>query len=838
MNSTIQLTTMIETIMARIETMDHAGSPIVVIGQPGPLVSAACIACLKSGVPYLPIDSSYPNERIHYILDDSGAKNALGDATVRSDLVEALHSSLDFVQLSGTASNPEEKVGSVGSVFGGVENELGLRDGDEAPAYFIYTSGSTGNPKGISLSRGNLANQLSWLVEEGHLGPSVKVLQKTPIGFDVAQWELLAPACGSSVASIAPGEHRDPVALLRAIRDERVTSVQVVPTLLQALVDVGSLDDTPTLRAIYSGGEALSWRLVQEVRRVKPEATIINLYGPSECTINASAQTILPEDHIDHPRGASVPLGQPVRNTVFRIEDPEDPSQALAGEATGELLIGGAQVGIGYFGRPDETCKKFVNRDGLRFYRTGDLVRRDRQGNYIFVSRLDNQVKIRGNRVELDEISTRYESHPWVARAQCLLVPKRTESTDSELVACIQLDSQAAPLMDGSRAAAHHRSKKSKHQVKAQLSNPGLREDLATAKFTIGLNSRVSEALDKLRYARKSYRFFEPASPKMRDLELIWRVLTGHQLSSERPQVSRVFDLDEAIQTVLQSVCGATSPDRLLPKYAYASPGALYSIQSYLETPALSSIDQGLYYLHPLEHTLHPVEGLASDTVAPRLHLVSRTDAIGAVYRNNVREVQYFELGHYLGLVTDVLDLLGFGYSFTPAEDGARSGLEKNANDLYLGYLEINTREQPAHPVSETPDLMVCVLSQGGELKQGTYVFDAEGQLSQISDDYIRRFDVIAINQAVYDRSTYGIGLYFRDTSLTLPRQYIALGVSMHQLQAQCDRFGFMSSGYSSFSGDPLPVSVHAQELLDDSRPEEEFAFYFALSGPISEQQR
>lgn len=830
---------MIELISAHLRNNISPDGPVVVIGQPGPLVSAACIACLKFEVPYLPIDSSYPTERIQYILNDSQAKIVLADATVSAGLLDELASTaslscLPALEERGRQGDEDSQNGTIMDLW----RDAGLAEGDTRPAYVIYTSGSTGAPKGIVVSRGNLFNQLRWLSSEGHLRAGVKILQKTPIGFDAAQWEILAPLCDAVTVSIAPGEHRDPTALVRLIREESVTSLQVVPTLLQALVDVGGLEDTPTLTSIYAGGEALSWRLVQEVRRLKPQATIVNLYGPSECTINASSYAIRPEEPVDHPRGATVPLGQPVTNTSFLIEEADDSASSSPQEAVGELLIGGVQVVSGYLGRETETESKFVTRGGSKYYRTGDLVRKDQYGDLLFVGRTDNQVKIRGNRVELDELSTRYEAHPWVARAQCLLVPKRSNAEDKELVACIQLDSNAAPLMDGAKAEGHHRSKKSKHQVKAQLSNPGLRQDFREISEESIKSPRVEIAVDDLRYKRKSYRFFKPTNSCSDDLREFWEILTGKMHSFSRPSPSRAFTLSEAIQAALLSVAGDMNPDRLLPKYAYASPGALYSIQTYVETSGLGIVDKGLYYFHPLKRTLQAVPGRRTSNAPVRMHLVSKTHAIESVYRNNVREVQYFELGHYLGLVTDVLDVLGIGYKFCEPETNELFSASERNDDLYLGYLEIFETPVDSHSVVDVPTLVTCVLHDTGEIAKGTYAYEADGTLRQLSEDYICRSDVIAINQSVYDRSTYGVGLYFEDPTMTAQRRYVSLGAALHRLQAQSDSFGFMSSGYSSFSGNPLPAATHAQQILGINSDPAEFAFYFALSGPVSEHQR
>ncbi|MDH6626913.1 non-ribosomal peptide synthetase component F [Streptomyces sp. LBL] len=174
-------------------------------------------------------------------------------------------------------------------------------------AYVIYTSGSTGKPKGVMVEHRSVVSQMRWLHDDRGIDDSEIILQKTPMSFDAAQWEILAPACGSTVVMGASGVYRDPEAIIATIQRHGVTTLQCVPTLLQALLDTENLSACRSLRHIFSGGEALSRTLAAQCLDTMPTARLVNLYGPTECTINASAFVVDRTAVDDGPR--TMPIG-------------------------------------------------------------------------------------------------------------------------------------------------------------------------------------------------------------------------------------------------------------------------------------------------------------------------------------------------------------------------------------------------------------------------------------------------------------------------------------------------------------------------------------------------
>lgn len=268
---------------------------------------------LLSGGAYLPLSPEYPDDRLRYMLTDSGADVVVAQKHLvarLSALVPRCTRILAVEDLAGPPAAPELPVQP------------------DSLAYVIYTSGSTGRPKGVQIEHRSIASQLRWLHAFGHLGAETVVLQKTPMSFDAAQWELLAPAFGGRVVLGAPGAHRDPEGLIAAVVQHEVTTLQCVPTLLQALLDTERLGLCTSLRWVFSGGEALSWQLARQVTDELPRASLINLYGPTECTINATAHLVDPEEL---GRSGTVPIGVPVDNTQCYILD-ENASPADIGE--------------------------------------------------------------------------------------------------------------------------------------------------------------------------------------------------------------------------------------------------------------------------------------------------------------------------------------------------------------------------------------------------------------------------------------------------------------------------------------------------------------------------
>ncbi|MFB8168827.1 amino acid adenylation domain-containing protein [Kitasatospora purpeofusca] len=808
--------------------------------EPSTEVLTGAWAILLAGGAYLPLAPEYPEERLRFMIEHSGV-----EVIVAQDrLVERLTAlaPAGTVVVRAEDEHPPAPVALPGPA-------------PDALAYVIYTSGSTGRPKGVMIEHRSIAHQMAWLRAAHGLDRTRVVLQKTPISFDAAQWEILAPAVGATVVVGGPGIHRDTERLVAAVKEHGVTTVQCVPTLLQALLETEELESCHTLEQVFTGGEALSRTLAGTFLESLPGRELVNLYGPTECTINSSSFVVTKSSVGDGPN--SVSIGAPVDGTEYRILG-RDGAELGVGEI-GELSIGGVQVARGYLHRPDLTEQRFTEDPdgGGRFFRTGDLAHWNADGTVQFTGRADNQVKLRGFRVELDEIRLAIETHDWVRHA-AVLVKDDPRTGFQNLIACVELDPREAALMDQGSHGAHHQSKESKLQVKAQLSNPGVRTSAELAGLpSVDLPGRTAtEAQRALAFARKTYRFYEGEAPvSERDLLAL---LARRPAAAGRSRPLAELDTG-TLGEILRHLGQHQSPERLLPKYAYASPGSLYATQVYLELTGFPGIRPGIHYHHPIDHRLVLVSAApaapagpaaaaprlipgprkapddTAATAAPRIrmHFLGRRGAIEPVYRTNITEVLEIETGHIVGLLEEVLPAYGLDIGPAPFTPEVKSRLGVADQDHYLGSFDWTPWRGPRE--DRDLDLFVQVHpGKGVDLPAGQYLHE-DGRLSLVSPDLVLRKQVIAINQAVYGRASFGVTVISRSPQRW--RRYIDLGRVAQRLSLNDLDLGFMSSGYSSRGGDDLPSARRFDGILRElGRPGG--ASYFFLGGRVSREQR
>ncbi|MER5215113.1 amino acid adenylation domain-containing protein [Streptomyces sp. NPDC002838] len=792
---------------------------------------------LRSGGACLPLSPDYPEERIRHIAQDARMAVVLTQGFLRNRLAEFLAADTVVITLEDVVEFMKGRSGA---------DAAELPDGPRTTdlAYIIYTSGSTGKPKGVAIEHRSIVHQMRWLADAFALDAAKTVLQKTPISFDAAQWEILASACGSRVVVGSGGIHRDPMRLIETVTRHAITTLQCVPTLLQALVDTDELDRCTSLTHLFSGGEALSRALARKLTQALPGTTLVNLYGPTECTINTSAHIVAPAALGEGPE--TLPIGTPVPGLRYHILDAE--GRPVAAGETGELHISGVQLARGYLHRPELTADRFRPVPALRpgpsgdepghdrLFSTGDLAYWNPDGTAQFTGRADNQVKLRGFRIELDEIRLAIEAHDWVKNAAVLL---RTDPLTEvqNLVACIELSPREAVLMDQGEFGEHHVSKSSKLQVKAQLSDPGVRDaaDLSGRPTSRLPGATASPEQRRRAFARKTYRFYEGGRLRVADvLAAIGRRTEG--AGSRRPEELTLHELG----VILRDFGQHHSDERLLPKYAYASPGSLYATQLYLELAGIAGLAAGCYYYHPVHHELvliHRIEAAARPGV--RAHFIGRRSAIEPVYKKNIHEVLEIEAGHMAGLFDEVLPIHGLALAEATYDNGLTQLLGCGEDDHYLGSFELVpwTAAHAQAPAQRSLDIYVQFHpgSDAG-LPSGQYLY-REGRLHWISRELVSKRHVVAINQAVYDRSGFGITLVSRAAEQGRERlSYLDLGREVQHLMMNTGNLGLMPAGYSSRAGDDLPAARRMTAILRET-PQPTGPSYFCVGGKVSEEQ-
>ncbi|MFI8104325.1 amino acid adenylation domain-containing protein [Streptomyces sp. NPDC086023] len=379
--------------------------PDTVVGihlERSPELVVAVLAVWKAGAAYLPLDPAHPAARLASLVEE--VRPVLVLTAGRSAGTEPGAPQLDL-------DAERELV----DALPGTAPEVAAHPGHLA--YVIHTSGSTGRPKGVQVTQAGIANRVMWTVRTHGLGADDRVLHKTAIGFDAHNWEIFAPlVSGGSVALAPVGAERDPAALVAAARDLGATVLQVVPSVLRLLVAEPAWRELTSLRLLFSAGEPLHAELCRRALDAagREDLAIWNTYGPTECSIDVTAQPYDPAQ-----TAGPVPIGRPLPRTRLLVLD--DRGKPVPVGVPGELFIGGAGLARGYLGRPDLTAERFVpdpyGPEGGRLYRTGDLVRWRADRTLEYRGRADHQVKVNGVRIEPGEVEAALLAHPEVTGA-------------------------------------------------------------------------------------------------------------------------------------------------------------------------------------------------------------------------------------------------------------------------------------------------------------------------------------------------------------------------------------------------------------------------------------
>jgi amino acid adenylation domain-containing protein len=475
------------------------------------------LGILAAGAAYLPIDPSYPRERLAYMLADAAPRVLLVEqrAAAAMPLEGPPHLVLDGFAVPSPAGGDRAAAvaghgdaastgeGSMPAAGDGAAAAAGqataepaiaepatveavepaaaarrLREfresrpdlGPDRLAYVFYTSGSTGKPKAAMNSHRGIVNRLLWFQELQPLTPEDRVLQKTPLSFDVSLWELFWPlATGARLVLARPGGHLDAAYLARTLAERGITTVHFVPSMLQVFLETPDLDRCTALTRVLASGEALGFEVQERCFARLPGVALHNLYGPTETAIEVT--------HWQCRRGEDrrgVPIGYPIANVRIHLLDRH--LRAVPAGVVGQLAIGGIAVGRGYLGRPDLTAERFVpdpfaggldeaspaepeaappagGEPGGRLYLSGDLARYRRDGAIEYLGRIDGQVKLRGVRIELGEIESALAAHPAVVAAA---VVARGEGADQRLIAYVVPRGVSPSAWAGARELEEH----------------------------------------------------------------------------------------------------------------------------------------------------------------------------------------------------------------------------------------------------------------------------------------------------------------------------------------------------------------------------------------------
>lgn len=361
----------------------------------------AVLGVLKTGACYLPLDPSYPPERLQYMIDDSEVVWVIGHSNTRLSFLDSASISLLFLD-----NESDLKGLSVTS-----DRRLSLDLPETNLAYLIYTSGSTGRPKGVMVEHKSVINFLTSMSESPGISIDDVILSITSLSFDIHVLEIFLPLSVGSVVIIASGqEYHSAKEIIRLVSSYDVTIIQATPSTWNLLLDEEWYPGS-RIKALC-GGEKLDEATLHKFQK-RETIELWNMYGPTETTVWSFIEKIEKE----------IFLGRPISRTQYLILN--ENKQEVPMEVPGELYIGGAGLARGYWRRPDLTTSKFVDIDGpylhSRFYATGDIVKQDANGNISYQGRKDFQIKLQGVRIEAEEIESVILLCPEVASAVVVL---------------------------------------------------------------------------------------------------------------------------------------------------------------------------------------------------------------------------------------------------------------------------------------------------------------------------------------------------------------------------------------------------------------------------------
>jgi amino acid adenylation domain-containing protein len=408
---------------------DSGIGPDVAVGlcaDRSPLSLIALLGILKAGGAYLPLDPTYPRERLEWMLEDAKAPLLLAEGALVPSLPSKITRVVPLEEAFSASDDPVEDGAATAA----------------SSAYIIFTSGSTGRPKGTVIPH-RAVNRLVREASYAHLGPQTTLLHAAPLAFDASTFEIWGALLNGGRVALHSEIIPTARGLAEAIRQYGVTTLWLTASLFNAVID----EDPQALggvRELLTGGEALSVAHVRRALQALPDTQLINGYGPTESTTFTCCFPILRS--LD-ASAKSIPIGRPIRDTTVYVLDAQRAPVAIG--ATGELYIGGEGLSRGYLGRPDLTAERFIpdpfsSKPGARLYRTGDLVRWLPDGTLDYLGRADDQVKVRGFRIELGEIEAALAALPSVRSAAVLA--REDQPGVKRLVAYLVAQPGAAPL--------------------------------------------------------------------------------------------------------------------------------------------------------------------------------------------------------------------------------------------------------------------------------------------------------------------------------------------------------------------------------------------------------
>lgn len=683
-----------------IATGIEPGNLVGIALDRSPETIVAMLAILKVGAAYLPLDLSYPTERLAYILETAGASLLLTATSAHNRLPASNVRSIDLDRQwsSVIAQHSSDNPPTIGTATDS--------------AYVMFTSGSTGQPKGVAVTHRGVV-RLVRDTDYADFSADNIWLQLAPTAFDASILEIWGSLLNGAQLVLFPGEKATLAALGQIVQTHQITSLWLTAGLFHLMVDE-RLEDLRSLRQLIAGGDVLSPVHVRKVLDRLPNCQLINGYGPTE---NATFTCCYPV-----PRSlevaTSIPIGRPIANTQIYILDGD--LQPVPIGIPGELYTGGDGLAPGYFQRPDLTAQKFIpNPFGSgKLYRTGDFARYLADGRVEFLGRIDNQVKIRGFRIELGEIETALSQHPSVH--EVCVIDREDRPGDKRLVAYLVLEPSAQ--CDDRDLKSFLQSRLPDYAIPAAF--------VPLASLPLTANGKVDRrSLPAPTYQLATARSLPPRDEIEDKLKSIWQrvlgidgigirdnffELGGNSLMAVRlfAEIDRLWNRNLPLATLLQAQTIEDLATVLRDRAWSPSWSSLVPIQA--GTPAKSP----LFCIHPvggniLEYNTlaayldadRPIYGLQSQGMDGKQPPLTSIEAMAAHYLDEIQTVQ--PQGPYW--------LLGFSFGGYVAYEMARQLLARGESVAILALLDTSA---PVLPGNLRPSKWQSVRVHAGNLRR------------------------------------------------------------------------------------------------------------------------
>lgn len=613
-------------LMASGETQ---GQLIAILAEKGYWHVTATLGIMKAGAAYVPLHPDWPIERLNDILEQSGCHTVVVSKSQHAKLKR--ESSL----LNATVLELETLVQAKGQCEDIVWPSVKPTD----LAYVIFTSGSTGRPKGVAISHHGAFNTIEAVNRRFNINASDTVLALSELSFDLSVYDIFGVlGAGGKIVFPCQADCKKPEVWLELVHRHHVTLWNTVPQLAGLVIDEfeSRSDISMNIRLFLMSGDWIPLNLPNRIKTLNNKTDVISLGGATEGSIWS---IWYPVEQVD-PEWTSIPYGTAMPNQTMYVLD--NRGEHCAFGVTGEIHIGGDGVALEYWNAPELTKERFINHPELgRLYKTGDLGRWSEQGFIEFLGRTDNQVKLNGYRVELEEIAAHINKLEGISQA---LVHLQQQETSPALVAyLIPEKEQPVPVYTEDKELFILQQRGI-----VPVENAGL---------------ALSHSLQKDDYLRrKSYRKFDDCGIDSHRVNTLITLRQNRSWSSATGNAATWHDL----QRILSVCAGLELPNRVLPKYRYPSAGSTYSVQAYVGlNDKVDATRDGYYYYHPTRHSLYELpdverpNGVASVNF---IDLVINWEAIRPLYHDRAKALALLEAGHMLALLADQCEQLEVGY--------------------------------------------------------------------------------------------------------------------------------------------------------------------------------